>query len=146
MSSKAILCGFVLGLALGAAGAGLGAWLVTGEGEASVSLAKLEPLEVSPAKIEGAFPGQAFTVTADVENPNPVPLALASSALTDLHSDETGCATGTEYVDRSADVVLEPGANEDVTVGRLVLPDSLLNRCQGAVLRGQLVLSARFGT
>jgi hypothetical protein len=146
MSKRAIICGFVLGLTLGAAGAGLGAWLVTGEGEASVQLASLEPLGVSPAKIEGAFPGQAFTVSADVDNPNPVPLALASSALSDLHSDETGCATGTEYIDRSADVVLQPGANEDVAIGRLVLPEALPNRCQAAVLRGQLVLSARFGT
>lgn len=139
-----ILVGVLAGIAIAAA-PGVAAWLTSGNGTASVALAELKPLGVSPAKVEGAWPGDTVEVRADLKNPNARAVSAQTITLTDLHADVAGCATGAKFTP-TTDIPLPPGDANDVQVGTLTIPKGVAQKCVGATLQGTLSVEAAYGS
>jgi hypothetical protein len=137
--------GLVAGAVLASTGTALSAWLISGKGEASVQLASLKPLGVSPAKIAGAWPGDTIDVHADLSNPNERQVSVTGITLTDLSSDTAGCATGLKFVP-STDISLAPGDSHDVLVGTVTIPKGIAQKCAGANVTGDLAVEAGYAS
>jgi hypothetical protein len=138
-----IAAGLVAGILLATSGSAIAAWLVTGHGEAGVSMARLSGLGVDVAKIEGAWPGDEVVVRAVVKNPNGRSLRVVRVDLKALTSDEKGCATGVVFKPKGG-LVAAPGETS-LDVGTLTFPDTMATRCSGAAMTGDLEIAAAFG-
>lgn len=136
--------GILAGLAIAAA-PGVAAWLVNGHGTASVALAELKPLGVSPAKVSNVWPGDVVEVHADLKNPNERQVSVIGITLTDLSSDTVGCATGLKFEART-DIPLSPGDSNDVLVGTVTIPKGIAQKCAGASITGDLAVEAGYAS
>jgi hypothetical protein len=149
---RAILIGTLVGLFVSAAGTALGAWFVESTGESAAQLATLQPIKVESVMVgDAVFPGQTLGLAARLNNPNPVPIEIANSELTsdietgDAVCDEAFTGSKKKYLDNDG-LVVDSGESKNVVLGRIPLPKSLPDRCQGREVKAKLTLTATFGS
>jgi hypothetical protein len=147
---RAIICGLVLGVVLGASGVAVASWLVHGEGKAGGAIGSLRPLEVTLAKGAGtSLPGELLELRAVVENPNDIPLSVTSVELVDDLEVEgkSGCNAslkGVRGLSKTDGLILKPGENT-ITVGAVRLPKQLDQDCAGGAVTAKIRVTAAFG-
>ena len=142
-----VVAGVVLATTLPAGAA----WLVNSSGEASVKLAKLEPVEVGKVGLDSetpALPGKKVGLVASfLDNPNPVTVSVLDSTLVELSSEDADCKAslgkGLKYQAREP-FDLKDGKSENVVLGTVSI-GSLANSCQDALLVGSVRLKVGYG-
>ena len=144
---RGILLGLIVGVIAASAWPALAAWLVTSRGEAGVQLASLAPLKVGTAHAtdDPALPGKTLPLVADVDNPNPISLAIVDVQLDALTSGDAGCDVS-DVTFKSTDVTVDSGSTKDVQLGKLTLPGKLANACQGKTITAQVTARAAYGS
>jgi len=152
--ARSIFVGFVVGLTLASGTVALGAqgwsWYVDVEGEASGSLGALSPLDVSDAKGgDDLLPGDVMPLRVNVGNPNRVALMIVSVEIGDLRSSDDSCneslADSRLRFDRTPDLIVQPGANDGLLLGKVKLPNLLANSCQGMDVSASVNVRAAYG-
>lgn len=152
--ARSIFVGFWVGLMLASGTTALAAagwsWYTEVEGSASGTLGALSPLDVTDARGgEGLFPGEVLPLRVDIGNPNRVDLTLVSVDIGDLESGDGACDESLKdsrfRFDRTPDILIHPGKNDGIVLGKVRLPDLLAQSCQGKDIEADVTAKAAFG-
>lgn len=132
---------------VGAAGAALAAWNLTGSGTAEARAGSAVGLTVTSAGLppDGLTPGNPTAVLLTVQNPNPFPVRVTGIALENLRSTRAGCdaddnvdVVNTAPLPAEADLTVPAGSDQRPATAKVTWEGPLrmvadpANACQGA--------------